>query len=82
MLALAANDHSRSQSGSFGHDLSILIEAVVPTLPMLYLSFNVYLDSERVSILIEAVVPTLPMLYLSFNVYLDSERVSILIEAV
>ena len=49
---------------------------------MLYLPFNVYLDSERVSILIEAVWPTLPMLYLPFNVYLDSERVSILIEAV
>ena len=49
---------------------------------MLYLSFNVYLDSMRVSILREAVLPTLPMLYLSFNVYLDSKRVSILIEAV
>ena len=49
---------------------------------MLYLPFNVYLDSERVSILIEAVWPTLPMLYLPFNVYPDSERVSILIEAV
>ena len=49
---------------------------------MLYLPFNVYLDSKRVSILIEAVWPTLPMLYLPFNVYLDSKRVSILIEAV
>ena len=49
---------------------------------MLYLSFNVYIDSKRVSILREAVLPTLPMLYLSFNVYLDSKRVSILIEAV
>ena len=48
---------------------------------MLYLSFNIYLDSKRVSILIEAVLPTLPMLYLSFNVYLDS-KTSILIEAV
>ena len=38
---------------------------------MLYLPFNVYLDSKRVSILIEAVLPTLPMLYLPFNVYLD-----------
>ena len=44
--------------------VSILIEAVLPTLPMLYLPFNVYLDSKRVSILIEAVFPTLPMLYL------------------
>ena len=34
----------------------------LPTLPMLYLPFNVYLDSKRVSILIEAVLPTLPML--------------------
>ena len=49
---------------------------------MLYLPFNVYLDSKRVSILIEAVLPTLPMLYLPFNVYLDSKRVGILIEAV
>ena len=49
---------------------------------MLYLPFNVYLDSKRVSILIEAVWPTLPMLYLPFNVYLDSKRVSVLIEAV
>ena len=49
---------------------------------MLYLPFNVYLDSKRVSVLIEAVLPTLPMLYLPFNVYLDSKRVSILIEAV
>ena len=49
---------------------------------MLYLPFNVYLDSKRVSILIEAVLPTSPMLYLPFNVYLDSKRVSILIEAV
>ena len=32
--------------------VSILIEAVLPTLPMLYLPFNVYLDSKRVSILI------------------------------
>ena len=40
---------------------------------MLYLPFNVYLDSKRVSILIEAVLPTLPMLYLPFNVYLDSK---------
>ena len=62
--------------------VSILIEAVLPTLPMLYLPFNVYLDSKRVSILIEAVLPTLPMLYLPFNVYVDSKRVSILIEAV
>ena len=52
------------------------------TLPMLYLPFNVYLDSKRVSILIEAVWPTLPMMYLPFNVYLDSKRLSILIEAV
>ena len=37
--------------------VSILIEAVLPTLPMLYLPFNVYLDSKRVSILIEAVLP-------------------------
>ena len=44
--------------------VSVLIEAVLPTLPMLYLPFNVYLDSKRVSILIEAVLPTLPMLYL------------------
>ena len=58
------------------------IEAVLPTLPMLCLSFNVYLDSNRVSILIEAVLPTLPMLYLPFNVHLDSKRISILIEAV
>ena len=28
--------------------VSILIEAVLPTLPMLYLPFNVYLDSKRV----------------------------------
>ena len=35
--------------------VSILIEAVLPTLPMLYLPFNVYLDSKRVSMLIEAV---------------------------
>ena len=35
--------------------ISILIEAVLPTLPMLYLPFNVYLDSKRVSVLIEAV---------------------------
>ena len=43
---------------------------------MLYLPFNVYLDSKRVSILIEAVVPTLPMLYLPSNVhvYLDSKN--------
>ena len=61
---------------------NILIEAVLPTLPMLHLPFNVYLDSKRVSILIEAVLPTLPMLHLPFNVYLDSKRVSILIEAV
>ena len=47
--------------------VSILIEAVWPTLPMLYLPFNVYLDSKRISILIEAVMPTLPMLYLAFN---------------
>ena len=40
---------------------------------MLYLPFNVYLDSKRVSILTEAVLPTLPMLYLPFNVYLDSK---------
>ena len=53
--------------------VSILIEAVLPTLPMLYYPFNVYLDSKRVSILIEAVWPTLPMLYLLFNVYLDSK---------
>ena len=41
--------------------VSILIEAVLPTLPMLYLPFNVhvYLDSKRVSILIEAVLPTI-----------------------
>ena len=32
--------------------VSILIEAVLPRLPMLYLHFNVYLDSKRVSILI------------------------------
>ena len=44
--------------------VSILIEAVLPTLPMLYLPFNVYLDSKRVSILTEAVLQTLPMLYL------------------
>ena len=62
--------------------VSILIETVLPTLPMLYLPFNVYLDSKTVSILIEAVLPTLPMLYLPFNVYLDSKTVSILIEAV
>ena len=55
---------------------------------MLYLPFNVYLDSKRVSILIEvsipieAVLPTLPMLYLPFNVYLDSKRESIFSEAV
>ena len=49
---------------------------------MLYLPYNVYLDSKRVSILIEAVWPTVPMLHLPFNVYLDSKRVSILIEAV
>ena len=60
----------------------ILVEAVLSTLPMLYLPFNVYLDSKIVSILIEAVLSTLPMLYLPFNVYLDSKRVSILIEAV
>ena len=52
--------------------VSILIEAVLPTLPTLYLPFNVYLDSKRVSILIDAVLPTLP----TFNVYLDSKRVS------
>ena len=40
---------------------------------MLYLPFNVYLDSKRVSILTEAVLPTLPMLYYPFNVYLDSK---------
>ena len=34
---------------------------VLPTLSMLYLPFNVYLDSKRVSVLIEAVLPTLPM---------------------
>ena len=34
---------------------------------MLYLPFNVYLDSKRVSILIDAVLSTLPMLYLPFN---------------
>ena len=64
--------------------VSVLIEAVWPTLPMLYLPFKVYLDSKRVSILIEAVLPTLPMLYLPFHVYLDSiqKRVSIPIEAV
>ena len=62
--------------------VSILLEAVLPTFPMLYLPFNVYLDSKRVSILIEAVLPALPMLYLSFNVYLDSKRVSILLEAI
>ena len=44
----------------------------LPTLPMMYLPFNLYLDSNRVSILIDAVWPTLPMMYLSFNVYLDS----------
>ena len=48
--------------------VSILIEAVWPTLPMLYIPFNVHLDSKRVSILIEAVWPTLPMLYIPFNV--------------
>ena len=47
---------------------------------MLYLPFNVYIDSKKVSILIEAVLQTLPMLYHPFNVYLDSK--SILIEAV
>ena len=46
---------------------------------MLYLPFNVYLDSERASILIEAV---LPMLYLPFHVYLGLKSVHILIEAV
>ena len=51
----------------------------MPTSTMVYLPFNVYLDSKRVSIL---VLPTLPMVYLPFNVYLDSKRVSILIEAV
>ena len=34
---------------------------------MLYLPFNVYLDSKRVSILIEAVLPILPMMYLFFT---------------
>ena len=29
-------------------ELSTLIEAVLPTLPMLYLPFNVYLDSKRI----------------------------------
>ena len=38
--------------------VSILIETVLPTLPMLYLPFN--FDSKRVTILIEAVWPTLP----------------------
>ena len=42
---------------------------------MLYLPFNVYLDSKRVSILIEAAFVNIT------NVYLDSKRVSILIEA-
>ena len=60
----------------------VLIEAVLPTLPMMYVPFNVYLDSKSVSILIEAVLPTLPMLYLPINVYLESKRVGILIEAV
>ena len=41
---------------------------------MLYLPFNVYLDSKRESILIEAVLPTLPMLYLPFNAYLNLKR--------
>ena len=72
MLALVYLDSQRA---------SILIEAVLPTLPMLYLPFNAYLDSKRASILIEADMPTLPMLYLPFNVYLDSQRASILIEA-
>ena len=49
--------------------VSILLEAFMPTLPMLYLPFNVYLDSKRVSILLEAFMPTLPMLYFPFNVY-------------
>ena len=62
--------------------VSIPMEAVLPTLPMLYLLFNVYLDSKTVNIFIEAVLPTLPMLYLPFNVYLDSKRESILIETV
>ena len=62
--------------------VSVFIEAVLPSLPMLYLPFNVYLDSKRVSVFIEAVLPSLPMLYLPFNVYLDSKRVSVLIEAV
>ena len=35
--------------------IGILIQVGLPTLPMLYLPFNVYLDSKRVSILIEAV---------------------------
>ena len=62
--------------------ISILIEAVLPTLQMLYLPFQVYLDSKRVSVLIEAVLPTLPILYLLFQVYVGSKGVSILIEAV
>ena len=50
---------------------------------MLYLPFNVYLDSKRVSILIEAVLANITnAVHLPFNVYLDSKRVSILIEAV
>ena len=57
--------------------MSILIEAALSTLPMLYLPFNVYLDSKRVSILIEAVFVNITNVVPS----LDSKRVSILIEA-
>ena len=41
MLALFESRYTRA---------SILIEAVLPTLPMLYLPFNAYLDSKRASI--------------------------------
>ena len=49
----------------------ILVEVVLPTLPLLYLPFNVHLDSNRVSILIEAVLPTLPMLCPLYNATTD-----------
>ena len=49
---------------------------------MMYLPFNVYLDSKTVNTLTEAVLPTLPMMYLPFNVYLESKTVNTLTEAV
>ena len=58
--------------------VSILIEVVLPTLPLL---FNVYLDKDSKHTHFCQHI-NVAMVYLPCNVYLDSKRVSILIEAV